>query len=72
MIQRGEDFGFALEPSHPFRVNAERLGQDLDSHIAIESRVARPIDFAHPASPKGGENLVRAESGASGQRHESG
>ena len=72
MIQRGEDFRFALKPRHSFRVSNEGLRQDLDGDIAIEPRVARPIHFAHPASPEGRENLVRTEARAIGQGHESG
>ena len=72
VIQGGEDFRFALKPRHSFRVSNEGLRQDLDGHIAIEPRVARPIHFAHPASPEGGENLVRTEARAIGQGHESG
>ena len=64
MVQRGEDFRFALETGEPFRVGRERFGQDLDGDVAIEARVARPIDLAHPAGPEGGEDLVGAEAGA--------
>jgi hypothetical protein len=71
MIERGEDFRFALEPRDAFRVSRERLGEDFDGDVAIEPRVARPIHFAHPASPDSGENLVRTEARASGQWHES-
>ena len=72
VIQRGEDFCFALKPRHSFRVSNEGLRQDLDGHVAIEPCVARPIHFPHPASAEGGENLVRPETRAGGQRHESG
>jgi hypothetical protein len=71
MIERGEDFRFALEPRDAFRVSRERLGEDFDRDVAIEPRVARPIHFAHPARPDSGENLVRTEARASGQWHES-
>ena len=72
VIQRGEDFRFPLKPRHSFRISNEGLRQDLDGDIAIEPRVARPIHFTHPASPKGGENLVRTEARAIGQGHQSG
>ena len=71
VIQRGEDFRFALKPCHSFRVSNEGLRQDLDGNVAIEPCVARPIYFAHSASPEGGENLVRTEARAIGQGHES-
>ena len=49
MIQRGEDLGFALEARQPIGVVRERFGQDLDRDVAIQLRVARAIDLAHPA-----------------------
>ena len=71
MIQRREDFRFALEPRHSFRVSRDRLWQDLDGDIAIELRVARAIYLAHATGAEGGDNLVRTEARASGQWHES-
>ena len=65
MVQRGEDFRFALESGHPFRVSRERLGQDLDGDVAIEPRVARPIHFAHAA---GAERRRRSRTGRGGCR----
>ena len=63
MVQRGQDPGLALKPRDPLRVGGERRGQDLDGDVAIEPRVPRPIHFAHPAGPEGGNDLVRAEAG---------
>ena len=40
--------------------------QDLDRDGAIEPRVARLVDLAHAAGADGGDDLVRAESGAWG------
>ncbi len=39
-------------------------GQHFDGDIAIEPRVARPIDLAHPAAAERLKNLVRTEPGA--------
>jgi hypothetical protein len=63
MVQRGEDFRFALESGDPFCVSRECFGQDLDGNLAIELRIARPIDLPHAAGAKGGQNLVRTEAG---------
>ena len=57
-------FRFALESRDAFGVSREHLGQDLDSDVAIEPRVACAIHLAHAAGPEGGEDLVRAEASA--------
>ena len=49
MIQRGEDFGFALEPREAFGIGGERLGQDLDRDVALQVGVAGAIHLAHAA-----------------------
>ena len=67
MVQRGERLRLALEPGDPVRIGGERVGQDLDGDVAIEPRVTRPIDFAHPAGAKGGDDLVRTNAGALGK-----
>ena len=67
MIQCGDGFRFALETGKTLRVCREEFGEDLDRHVALESRVARPVDLAHPAGPKSGKDFVRAEAGAGGE-----
>ena len=37
------------------------LGQDLDSHRAVEAGVAGFVDLAHAASPEGGDDLIRTK-----------
>jgi len=34
VIERGEDFGFALKPGHSFSIACERFREDLDCYIA--------------------------------------
>ena len=58
MIQRGEHLRFALEAREPLRINREGRRQDFDRDVAIQLRVARAIDFAHPADT---EQAVDAE-----------
>ena len=60
VIQGGKNFRFSLESGHSLRIGRKRFGQNLDSDIAIEPRVARAIDLSHPAGAQGGEDLVRA------------
>ena len=45
------------------------LRQDLDRHVALELRVARAIDLAHPAGTERGDDGVGAEARSRGQRH---
>jgi hypothetical protein len=45
--------------------------QNLDSHQPFETRVLRPIDFAHPTGADERDDFVGAEARASRQRHES-
>jgi len=58
MIQRGEELRLALEARHALGIGDEELRQDLDGDVATELRVARFIDFAHPARAERGEDVV--------------
>ncbi len=49
MIQCGDGARLTLEALARLGVVGEARGQDLDRHRAIESRVARFVDLAHPA-----------------------
>jgi hypothetical protein len=69
MIQRGEDFGFALEPCDAIGVVDERVGQDFQRDIAIQLRIAGAIDLTHAAGSDGGEDLVWSEPGAGLKSH---
>ena len=53
VIQRREHLRLALEPREPVRIGRERLGQHLDRDVAVQPRVARAIDLAHPAGADG-------------------
>jgi hypothetical protein len=67
MIERGQCLCFAREPREPVRVLSERLGQYLDRDLAVELRVARPIDLAHATGAERAEDLEGAERRARGQ-----
>ena len=43
------------------RRSRQVLRQDLDRDRAVEPRIARAIDFAHPAGAEGSQDLVRPE-----------
>jgi hypothetical protein len=53
VIQRRQDSGLALEPREPLGIAREGIRQNLQSHVALEPRVARAIDLSHsPAAQK--------------------
>ena len=64
MIERGEDFGFALEAREAVGIVRERVGQDLDRDVALQPRVARAIHLAHAAGAEQRVDFVRAEASA--------
>ena len=61
MIERGQEFGFAVEASQGLGMAREFRGENLDRDIAFLLRVARAIDLAHSACPDGCQNYVRAD-----------
>ena len=69
MVQRGDRPRFTLKPLARDLGAGQLPRQHLDRDLAFESRVARAIDLAHTAGADGGDDLVRAEPSASGQRH---
>ena len=60
MIERSERARLALEACMPVGIGGEAGGQDLDRDVATELRVARAINFAHPARSEQGSNFVRS------------
>ena len=60
----------ALEALRALRASAARCGgQHLDRDGALEPRVARLVDLAHPARAERREDLVGAEPGPGGEGH---
>ena len=64
MVERGEDSRFALETRQPLGGTGQRLGQNLDRHIAAQSRIAGAVDFAHPAHANHRTELIGAQRAA--------
>ena len=58
MIQRHECFGLLLEAAKTIGVCHEIFRQHLHRHVAIEPRVPRAKEFAHPARAQRGSDLV--------------
>ena len=69
MVQAGDGLRFALEALLHFGVVGEMRREDLDRHGAVQPRVGRLVDFAHPARADQREDLVGTESDACGQSH---
>ena len=49
MVQRRQRLRFARESRQAIRIAREEIRQDLDRDVAIELRIARAVDLAHPA-----------------------
>ena len=64
MVQRGEDFRFALKPREPIVIRRERRRQNLDGDLTLQLRVGRPIHLPHAAFADLGGDFVDAEAGA--------
>ena len=50
-----------LEPMHPAGIGRQRLGDQLDRHVATETRIARAVDVAHAAGAQPADDLVRTD-----------
>jgi hypothetical protein len=60
VIQRGQRLRFPSETRHALRIMRERIGEDFERHVAIESRVARPINLPHAAGTECTNDFVQA------------
>ncbi len=69
MVQRGSGLGFLDESLPAGLIGDAVVRQDLDGHLAVEPRVARAIDLAHPTRADEREDFVRAKPGTWIQRH---
>src|SRR3990170_6696086 len=49
MVKRRDRPGLALEPLARLRTHGQMRRQDLDRHVALQTRVARKVHFAHAA-----------------------
>jgi len=63
MVEAGDGAGLALEALPERGVGSEVGGKDLDRDGALEPRVARAVDLAHPTRPQRREDLVGPEAG---------
>jgi len=70
MRERRDGFRLPLESLQRLGIGRQVPRQDLDGDVAVEFRVARPVDLAHSSSAQGAEDLVRAEASAGWETHE--
>ena len=61
MIELRDGPGLAIEALPELRIGSERFRQDLDGDRPIEPRVARFVDFSHPARTDLGGDFIWAE-----------
>jgi hypothetical protein len=61
VIERRECLRFARKSRQPMGIGRKDIRQDLDRDVAIQLRITRAMDFAHPACPERAEDLVRTE-----------
>jgi hypothetical protein len=67
--QRGDGTRFGFEPSACDRIVRQRVGDDLDRDVALQSRIAGAVHLAHSAGTEQVEDFVRANSTAGLGRH---
>ena len=61
MVQCGRGARFLLESVEAVDIGRERDRQHFDRDVALESRIARPVDFAHAARSDCGQDFIRAK-----------
>ena len=66
-----EDARFLFKAEKAVGIGSQRFRQDLDGHGAIESRVARKINFAHAPGTERRENFIGPQLGGISNRHAS-
>ncbi len=64
MIQRRQHPRLALEAREPLWIAREVTRENLDRDLAFQRRIARAIDFAHPARAEQAVHVIRADPAA--------
>ena len=59
VVQRRQHLRLTLEARDAIEISGEEFRKDLQCDIAIELRVMRAIDLAHPARAENGADLVK-------------
>ena len=61
MVQRSKHLRFPSEPCETIGIQSKRARQDLQSHLAVQPRIATAVNLSHPAHAKQSDNLIRSE-----------
>jgi hypothetical protein len=69
MIQCGDGVRLALEPGTSFGIACRNGWKNLQSDLAVQSKVPRPIHLSHAPSANQRQDFVSAEAGAWSQSH---
>src|SRR5262249_61369694 len=69
MIQRREQFCFALESGETIGVRVKLFRQRFDGDASIESSIARSIDLPHASLAEQGNDFMGTELSTNGQGH---
>ena len=69
VVQGGGGLGLLLEAAHEVGLVGERVGKEFQRHIALQSRIASPIDLAHAAAANQRDDLVGAHRRTGRKRH---
>ena len=67
VVQRREDFGFALKTGQSVRIPRQGRWKDLDGDLTLQPGVRRPIDLPHAAFAKLRGHFVDADASALGE-----
>jgi len=68
VIERGEHLRLAAEARQAVRIAGKSVGQDLERDVAVQARITRPIDLAHPTSPDRAGDFVGTDTVAGDER----
>ena len=69
VVERGHGERLAREALAAIGVDRCDIGQHFECDLALQSRIARPIDLAHPAGAKQRHDFIGTELSARAQRH---
>jgi len=67
VVERREDLGFSLEAGQPIGICRNCCWQHLKRNLALQVRVGRAVDLAHPAFAEERGHSIGAETGAGSQ-----
>ena len=69
VVERGHGERLAREALAAIGIRGRDVGQHLEGDLALQPRIARPIDLSHPAGAEQRHDFVRTEPGARVKRH---